>query len=280
MTKELLRSASERAKLWVAGRGQDFAIDAAERFYYERELTAYGRKSLRYIVGKIKRGEIVTIRDEIGILDGLPFEVQGSEQLYRLNEPFLVAANHWNNGPVGGLWHVIATEYVLWQQTGREASWVMGTGKEELPWYLEPTRELLKKYIIEPNHRRVAFSRGAIYAGNSNIQVIRETRRALEQGKIVAVCPEGDMSMYLKEADAAIGTLLYYGARNNMPIVAVAAWNQGRRLFMSVSEAISPEIVQDVANGVSKGDRSKAVGHYVMGVISSQLPPELRGFYR
>ena len=224
------------------------------------------------VVGNILAGRRFALSEQKErILRGYWVGASGLEHLTNVgNRPLIVVSNHYQDGPLRGLWQVIAVNYYVNMMTGREVRWLQAGGGK----------------FMAPVHELAANANGNILLERKKWRWIKELEGILEGGGVIGIHPEGKPTRELQPGVPMAGGLLLRSVqRHQTPVICAAAYMDkdvtGRgRLMVNFGKVIEPEEILAVGPQMKVKQREQKVVDSVMTALALQLPENLRGHYQ
>lgn len=246
-----------------------------------------GKPHLRKFVKNVEQGKPQEPAEVVKMLAGFEYQVEDLNGLSELNldKGALILANHSTEGPLTGYGQVFALNYLFDKLTGRQIRWTQGKGS----------------MVTDMVHRQTELSMDTIYVDNGKADDAGYVRnwkfwvipgqlpqrkslkgtlklyRALGNGEIAGVFPEGNPGDNLQKATPLAGHVIEFAARKEIPIVCISTRFSNDRFGFSLHDPLSAEKIREMALGV---DGHQAVADYAMTIIASGLDESRQGYYK
>lgn len=251
-------------------------------------LKPEGKPHLREFLKNVKQGKSQHPAEVVRMLAGFEYHV---EDLYGLSEinlekGALILANHSKEGPIMGYGQVAVLNYHFDALTDRHIRWTQGKGS----------------MVADMVHHQLEQSMDTIYVDNSEVDEAGYVKdwtlwvtpgklprrksiegtlklfRALGDGGIVGVFPEGDHNDSLIKATPLAGHVIEFAARRGIPIICISTRFSNDRFSFSLHDPLSANKIKELA--ALGEDGRQAIADYAMTVIASGIPEDRQGYYR
>lgn len=216
----------------------------------------------------LRRRQQAPISSYKGILNGYQLHSTLSDDLANVCRGGAVWASNYpaEKGPYNTLWPTFFSSHELKRVAGQEIVWIQSYGDN---------------YRSNPFtgewHRIVADTIGAIEVKDPKEPQFRSKRKILEallKNKVVGVYMEGEPSHQLKRALPEAASTVLAAARLDKPTITASVWKDGDHLFLD-HQVIKPTTFLEMSDC-----SHQEIADFVMSVIASKMPQDLRGVYR
>ncbi len=243
------------------------AIDGAALFaqYWGRGhgLKPEGKIHFNRFLEKIKTGQKTHPLDNMRILDGFSYEVEGTDLLEN-QKGILLLSNHSVEGPLRGYGNTFLIDYIFYQAAEEKIRWMQGKGSS----------------AIELIHEALGQATNTITVGNGNgTSGVRELLKAWERGESVGLYPEGVQKKDLQKGDPRAGKLMLLAVKREIQIFTAASYFENGHFRVSIDH-LNNEALLSAYDLPSEFMPEQAMIDYAMTMIARHLPPEKRGAYK
>jgi 1-acyl-sn-glycerol-3-phosphate acyltransferase len=204
--------------------------------------------------------------------------VEGSEHLPETG-PYLLVANHYERPGLWMGWSGIVAARAVYEHRRGRLRWIAIAEWEDYRIGFVPVPPLITRALFGRFFDVFGFiamepeSAGA----RQRAEGVRRALKAMEDGDIVGIFPEGDIGETPAMIQAQRGSGSFVLALSRLgPVVPVGLYESDGRLCVRFGPAIEMEPLRRVERGL----RDEAVTQRVMSAVAGLLPEELRGAYR
>lgn len=213
-----------------------------------------------------------SIREERRLFSFYTTHATGTENIPQ-NGPFIFAANHYNRGPLRGIWEATAITDVLARNIPNGFDYrsrlIIDSKKDSTGLFGETPKRIGSQMI-----------KHALYNAAVTLDFIPEDKplqamKTLKSGNIVGVFPTSNAEFSLSRGLAKAGKLFEIATTYNAPILPVGVYHLRKEKHFIINIGKPLWCKPDLKNPIS---HQKTVDN-VMSSIASLLPLQMRGVY-
>ncbi len=238
------------------------------------KLSSIGEVVFNNAIEDIKNSQKILLSEQIGILTGSYLTVTGIDALKSLGENgALLILNHSSKGHLRGYGNTIAVSKAISDNTGQDPIWAHGVDKSTFQDLARP---------------KLSHSIETITIRDKNDNGLSRITKAVAEGRIVAIYPEGDSSEKLKRGVANAGRLIATSILKGIPVIyGVSYFDTNSNTYKTAFFNIDAEKIKSVYESLPKSERNKNTGElrgqkvidFIMIQIAKNLPQEMQGEY-
>lgn len=228
----------------------------------DHQLQPEGKENWERFLWKIENRQITTLSDEIGIVNGFNYYVEGMDNLENIDTDrgFLVIANHSNEGPVRGWGQVIVMNHAVKKTTGEEIVWAQGGAASGT------------SAVAGESVRTIKVNSGSGIGGAKNVLQSLKT-------EAVGIFAEGTQERDLQRGDYRTGKIMARAAKHNIPVICIATSYVNGEIYVTADALDSSKIQRLEQIQQENVNPYQVIVDYAMTTIASHLPQDRRGYY-
>lgn len=190
---------------------------------------------------------------------------------------FVIASNHYPEGPLKGSWQTMAIADVVLRQMpngNRRLRFIIDSEKDSTGIFGDAVRSQFRK-AQSNTLRNIAVALDCIPL-NKTKAAIELFHQKNNENEIIGIFPTGKAEFVFKTpAPEAVGSFFEIAGNYNIPVLPIGAWHdkEEKIFFINIGKPIVYK--KDHKNRNSKQVTAKKV----MFSIASLVPPEMRGIY-
>ena len=257
---------------WIRNKTTETVIGHYLQCGKDSRIKPEGKPHLQAFINALKNNPLVPLSNNIEILNGFDTKsnIHGLENLELVKEkPFIIAANHPNEGPLRGQGQRFVMNHYTYKITGKEIRWLHGQDRSS-------PQNLIRDILAKKTN--------SIPVKNKNPQeTFRLLIQAITNKDIMGLNPEGDGSKSgLRRGLPEAGKLIALSASRLYSVLCVSTIFQNNEFILNISKPINKEtIIKLIQNPhvENKQIKHQIISDYVMAIIAQGLPQEKRGDY-
>ena len=194
------------------------------------------------------------------------------------NGSFIIASNHYSQGPLKGSWQTMAIADVVLEKmpnrNKRHFRFIMDSEKDSTGIFGETIRHEFQKRQSHTLHNIAATL--DYLPLNKKRKVLELLHQRQEGQEIIGIFPTGKAEFTFKTpASKEAGNFFEIAGRYDIPVLHIGAWHDGRKKTFIINIGEATVYKENLNDPNSK----HITAEKVMLNIASLLPPKMRGIY-